>query len=450
MKLLLIQPSQLAADGSNVKYKKLFIPFLSLSTVAALTPDGVDVKIIEDCVEDIDFDEEVDLVGLTGLTCQAPRAYQIADEFRRRGTKTIMGGIHASMCPDEACKHVDSVFIGEAEYRWPSVFEDLRNGRLKRRYEVTDKPDLNQLAIPRFDLLDFKNYVVSPFGKTPLIPIQTSRGCPHSCDFCSVTQYLGRRMRMKPVDHVIREIESICPSRVIFTDDNLMAVPSHCRELFGRLKPMGLRWVCQMSTEVRKFPELLDLAAEAGCHENFMGIETISDESLKSVRKDFNPTQEYGALFARLRSVGILPQVSLVFGLDGDTVDSLKRTLECLLSWDVNYVFLFIITPLPGTPLRRSLEKEGRILSSDWSLYDCTHPVIQFRRIETEDLVECVWETYRRFYSRRECMARAWRFRREYTKFFPRTNVFEELCFQSAIRGTVAQRHHPWSLGMEL
>jgi radical SAM superfamily enzyme YgiQ (UPF0313 family) len=181
-----------------------------------------------------------------------------------------------------------------------------------------------------------------------------------------------------------------------------------------------------------------------------MGIETISDESLKSVRKEFNITKEYGELFYRLRSVGILPQVSLVFGLDGDTVDSLRRTLELLLSWDVNYVYLFVLTPLPGTPLRLRLMKEGRINSSDWSLYDCTHPVIEFNKITSKELVECVWETYRKFYCLKECMGRAWRFRCEYTKYFPRNNVFEELFFQSAIRKAIQHRQHPWSLGMTL
>ncbi len=448
MKIRLIQPAHLDEDGKPIKFTKLFLPTLALPTIAALTPKGIDVGITDEYVGDIDFDEDADLVGVTAHTSQAPRAYQIAAEFRKRGRRTIIGGIHATACPEEALQHFDSVLVGEAEDIWEQVLNDVKFGNVKRIYKAPERPDLSRLAIPRFDLLDFNNYIIPPFAKTPLIPIQSTRGCPYACDFCSVTPFLGNKIRKKPVTHVIKEIETIRPSRILFADDNIGADPHHARSLFEALKPLRIRWACQMSTTIIQHPELITLAAKAGCHETLIGVESLNANTLKAVNKGFNKVDQYEELFSRLKDVGILAQASFVFGLDGDNVDSLRRTIDHVVNWDINYMYIFILTPLPGAKIYQQLKDKGRIVDEDWSLYDAIHPVIKFKEFSTDELMEIVWDAYQEFYSFNNIFKRVWRFKKQYTLFFPRDFAIEEIFFNFLIRKSVKMRKHPLTLGL--
>ena len=450
MKIRLIQPTQLDVNGNPIKFKKLMMPTLALPTIAALTPNGIDVEITEEYVEDIDFDEDVDLVGITALTCQAPRAYQIADEFRKRGTKTIIGGSHASACPEETLQHFNSVLVGEAEDVWEQIIEDVKSNNLKRVYQKPQRPDLSRLAIPRFDLIDYKNHMIAPFERTPLIPIQATRGCPHNCDFCSVTRFFGRRIRKKPVAHVVREIEVIRPSRIFFVDDNISADPRYAKELFEAIRPLRIRWACQMSTTIMKHPELIKLAAKAGCYETFIGIESINEETLKSLNKTFNQVSEYKELFKRFKDVGILGQAPLIVGVNGDTADSLRKAIDTALTWDISYLYICLITPLPGTKFYQRMKAEGRILSEDWSLYDTVSPLIRMDELTSEELMERVWEGYQKFYSLTNIFKRVWRFKKQYICFFPRDFVIENLFFDLLIRNSVRMKKHPFSLGLEV
>lgn len=443
-----IQPSHLDEQGVPIRYRKLFMPFLTTVTLAGLTPSGVDVAITDDFVEGVDYDERADLVAITAQTAQAPRAYQIADEFRRRGRRVILGGIHASLCPEEAIEHADAVLVGEAEDLWETVIADARDGSLKRFYRAARKPDLSRLAIPRFDLLDYSRYVIPPFARTPLLPIQTTRGCPYDCDFCSVVSFLGRKMRKKPVAHVIREIEFARPSRVIFTDDNIAGDIEHARELFRALEPLKMRWACQMSTRIMDHPDLIQLAAESGCHETLIGLETLNANALQGVGKKHNRTDEYARLFRMLKEVGILAQVSLIYGLDGDTPEDLLRTIEQMQAMDVNYVYLFILTPFPRTRLRDRLQAQNRVRTDDWSLYDGAHVVIDLAHMSEGQLFDVMWKSYERFYSLGSILQRMWKFRMEYIRFFPRDLAVEEFFFSLHMRGAVKQRCHPFSLGL--
>jgi len=423
------------------------MPSLSLPTVAALTPPEVDVKITVDYIEEIDYDEPVDLVGLTAMTFHAPRAYQIADEFRRRGKKTILGGIHAAFCSDEALTHFDSVMIGEAEDLWEEVLRDARDGRLKKIYSSPRRPDLSRLVIPRFDLLDYSRYLIPPFARTPCLPLQTTRGCPNTCGFCSVHPFLGNEIRKKPVAHVVREIEALKPSLVFFTDDNICADESYARELFTALIPLRIRWACQMSTTVLRTPALIDLAARAGCHETFVGIESINKESLKSARKGFNKVETYKEVFRRMKEAGILGQASFIFGLDQDTPDTLKDTIGTILGWDIKFLYIFMLVPLPGTRIHEQFKNEGRIVAADWSLYDAEHPVIAFKNMSARELEDLVWTSYQRFYSIPHIGRMAWRFKKQYITGFPRTNFFEDVYFQFTSRRAVRRRMSPWTMG---
>ncbi|MBN2533744.1 MAG: radical SAM protein [Spirochaetales bacterium] len=448
MKVRLIQAPQLGNNGEFIRYKKLFLPTLTLPTLAGLTPSDVDLRITEGFVEDIDFNEQVDLVAVTSQTSQATGAYRIGDEFRERGIQTIIGGVHASMCPDEALKHFDAVAIGEAENIWEDILRDAEKKKLKRKYQSKDFTDLSNPVIPCFHKLNYKNYVIAPFAKTPILPIQTTRGCPHNCSFCVVHKFMGRIIRKKPIASVINEIISNDPSRFLFVDDNVFADPGYARELMKALIPLKKRWACQMSTGIGKYPDMIELAAKAGCHENFMGIESIDPVNLSNVNKSFNKVEEYKNLFKMLKDVGILAQVSMMFGLDNDTVDTLKRTIDTILEWDINYLFIFLITPFPGTKLREDMEKAGRIMDYDWSHYDGVHVTIQPEKITPEELMNSYWEAYRKFYSLKASFGRLWNFKREYIKFFPRDLFHEELFFSFYTWFVVNKKgNHPFSIG---
>ncbi len=450
MKIRFIQPSQLDEKGNCIKYSKLLMPSLTMPTLAALTPEDIEVGITDDYVEDVDFNEQVDIVSITAMTCQAPRAYQIADEFRKRNVKTIMGGVHVSMCAEEALEHCDSVLVGEAENLWEEIIADAERNDIKRYYRAKDYPDLSRLAIPRYDLLDFNKYVKPPFSKTPCIPIQATRGCPHKCDFCSVHPFLGHRIRKKPLENVVREIEKYNPSLFFFSDDNIGADPVYARELLRAVSPLKTRWACFMSTDIIRYPDLLELAAKAGCHETFIGVESINEESLKAAGKGFNKVDEYKELFKQLKKVGILSQASFVFGLSEDTPDSLKRTVDIAMGWGIKFMYIFIVGPLPGTKFYENMEKENRILNRDWSLYDGLHSLLDYKKITPEELMDIVWESYEKFYSLKHIWRMAKRFSGEYLKFFPRTNLVEDIYFQMKMRNAVRNKTSPLLLGLEL
>ena len=259
MKLLLIGPSRYDAKGEVLKYKKILFPRLGLLQLAGLTPKDVEVKIIEEFVEDVDFDADYDLIGISAFTSQASRAYKIADEFKKRGKSVIIGGIHASSLPDEAEQYVDSVVIGEAENLWEQVVEDFRAGNLQPRYQSTQHHDLKNLPVPRYDLVNRSKYFVST------MPVQATRGCPFNCDFCSVTRFFGGTYRVRPVDDVIRDIKASGTKRLFFVDDNVISNKEYAKELFTKLIPLNIEWVSQCVIDLGRHTELCRLAAASGC-----------------------------------------------------------------------------------------------------------------------------------------------------------------------------------------
>lgn len=209
MKILLVYPSKHDKNGKTIKYKKAFLPPLSLAILNSLTPTQHDVEIVNDITEEIDFSRPYDVVGITSMTTQVARAYEIADMFRKRRTKVVLGGMHPTVLPEEAKQHADSVVIGEADNLWGKLLEDVENSCLKDFYKDETPPDLQKLIIPKWDKMNMSIYP-SQFGKKfPLMPIFTTRGCPYGCEFCSVTKYFGKKYRMKPVSHVLQEIDSI-------------------------------------------------------------------------------------------------------------------------------------------------------------------------------------------------------------------------------------------------
>ncbi len=369
-------------------------PLLSTSVLAGLTASRHEVKIIDESISQVDFDEEFDLVAITAITPLAPRGYEIADQFRKKAKKVVMGGIHASWLPEEAKKHSDSVVIGEADEIWPEILEDAEKGELKPSYRQQERTDLRRLPIPRRDLFPPKGYLFHNL-------IQTTRGCPYDCEFCSVTALHGKSYRMRPIPEVEKEIESLTRSKayIFFVDDNLFGNLSHVKELLTMLSHHRLRWVSQGPIHIAENEDLVALMAGAGCHGLFIGFESLREENLSLMGKGINRVEVYEKGIRKLHEAGIGIYASFVFGYDFDDVSVFDEFLDFAERNRIEGAFLPILTPFPGTRIYRRLKEEGRILTEDWSKYDMATVVFQPKRMTVEELQEGFWRVNRSFYS---------------------------------------------------
>lgn len=394
MKILLISPE--IADShfrfTKKEARSFWFPRLSLTTLASLVPQGDDVKIIDETVDNIDFDIDVDLVGISVMTYHAPRAYEISERFRKRGVKVVLGGIHPSAMPDEARFHADSVVIGEAEETWPRLLEDFKRGELKPLYRQAGPPSLENLPFQRLDLLKHGAYMTNNC-------VQTSRGCPHGCDFCSVTKFFGKTYRYRPVKDVIKEVEALPGDYLVFVDDNIAGNRRYAKELFTALKPLKKRWGSQSSLSLANDPELLKLAAESGCGAMFVGIETLSQDNLQGVNKGFNKVSSYQDLINRFHDNGIMLNAGIIFGFDNDDESVFEKTVNFLVKNHIGLVLFSILTPFPGTGFYEKVEQEGRIVDRDWKQYDGRHIVFRPKLMSSDTLQNGFYWSYRQFYS---------------------------------------------------
>jgi len=307
--------------------------------------------------------------------------------------------MHASALPEEALEHVDGVVVGEAEGIWAQVVAEAHRGEMGGIYRNEEFPSLEDLPWPRRDLIDQDAYLA---GTT----IQATRGCPHNCDFCSVSLFFGRRQRLRPVAEVVEEIESIAAERVILVDDNIMGQPSYAAELFDRLAELKKKWLSQASTKMLEKVDLIRRAASAGCDGLFVGLESIIPENLKAMGKSFNVVEQYRKLVDVLHEHGISIVGSFMFGLDHDDESVFERTAEFADEAQIDFGQFSILTPLPGTALYHRLEAEGRIFERDWSKYDGSHVTFRPQRISPERLESGFRWIYDRFYSWRSILKR--------------------------------------------
>ena len=374
LRIRLIEPSRYLADGRLLRGNRLLFPSLALPLLAALTPRSADVTIQNEFFEDINFDEPVDLVGITAYTSRALRAYEIADEFRRRNVPVVMGGIHVSMVPDEAAEHADTVIIGEAEETWPRFIEDFQAGRAESRYRAERPPSLDDLPVPRFSLLSRSHYLsyrqrgLSRFAPTSFIPVQTARGCPHACEFCSVSVFNGREYRARPIASVINEIKSLGTKVCFFVDDDIFAVPERARELFNALVPLGISWFGQGSISAVEDVALLDLARRSGCLAVFFGLESLVRECLRAMGKTHNVVEDYERHLKVCRDLGISVMASMMFGFGPEEPAVFDEACDFLIRNQVPYAAWWPLIPFPGTRFFARLRREGRLKSDRWWL----------------------------------------------------------------------------------
>lgn len=425
MRIRIIAPTLARKKAKRLEGAAFQLPPLALPVLAGLTPDHHEIKIIDENIDNIDFNSGADLVAITSMTSTAPRAYEIADRFRSRGAKVVMGGIHASALPEEALQHADSVVIGEAEGVWPRLITDFERKALKRIYKNEHFPDLTNLPPPRYDLLNTKKYTTTAIT-------HVSRGCPNACNFCTVTKFFGRRYRMRPIEDVVSEVRNFKSRFIGFFDDNIAGNPGYAERLFDALRREKVMWASQASIGIVKNRPLLKKAARSGCKGLFVGFESIHEEGIDEVHKPVNKKKDFFEAVKILNDHGIVVMGSFILGLDTDPPDIFERTLEFTMKSNIDLVQFCILTPFPGTPLFARLQKENRILHYDWAKYDIGNPVFRPRNIDPDLLKEKVDWMWREFYSGKKILTRIFKLGRR-LPFFGIPMIFLNYAFKRMV-----------------
>jgi radical SAM superfamily enzyme YgiQ (UPF0313 family) len=399
-------------------------PTLSLASIAAVTPPEWETSLLDDNFEQIDYSTDADIIALTAMTPQAPRAYSIADEFRSRGKTVVMGGFHASNLPDEALTHLDAVVIGEGELIWPQLLADYSNGVLKKLYQSSAQVPMESIPSARRSLFKGKHYLLTN-------TIQTTRGCPFDCEFCSVTAFYGRKYRKRPIDQVIAELSELrkASSFLFFVDDNIVADRKYTLELFAGMKGMDFKWLSHSPIDFAGDRELMKAAGESGCVGMFVGFESLNQESLAAMGKVTNRASSFLEDARAFRDSGIGILGSFVLGYDGDTPAIFEQVLDFCNQARLEAAIFPILTPYPGTNVRRRLEAEGRITSSNWRDYDMEHVTFRPAGMSAEQLQQGYDWLCTSFYSFSSIYHRIFKLHRSVQVFAPMN-----IGFRSAIK----------------
>ena len=389
-KLLLIQPSPYEKEGKVIKKKKLYFTGLALPLLAALTPDDWETELIYEVIEDVPFDTDADLIGVSTMGHGVIRSIDIAKEYRRRGKTVILGGYMASIMPEEAVKYCDSLIIGDAELVWQQMLSDFENGNLKKTYEKPLEGNWYSTPSPRFDLLEGKNL-------GDFLPVQAGRGCPNSCSFCSVScLYRGRYVK-RPLPEVIRDIEQIKSlgyKKILLLDDNIFSDRKYLDSLLDTLIKLDISWMSQCEITIGKDDELLEKLQKSGCTTLSFGLESISRESLISMDKGWAVPAEYDSLIQNIRNHGIDVSTEMVVGGEGDTLESIRMTKDFIEKNKISVPRFYILTPFPGTRFFDQIKEEGRLVNNDIYSYDGTSAVYRPKNMSPDELTQAYWELY--------------------------------------------------------
>ncbi len=373
-----------------------YLPRLGLGILAALTPPEDEIIYTDDVVNPFDIErdvKDVDLVALSVDSKTARRSYDIAAAYRRRGVKVVMGGIHPTACPDEAMQHADAVVLSEAEDLWPLLLEDMKRGELKPLYRGP-LPNLGGKPPARRDIFRSKKYI-------PFQVVQTMRGCPYPCEFCSVSTANGTTMRFRPANEVLAELRNL-GKLILFADDNVMIHRAYSKELFTRMIPLKKHWIGQCSLAAVKRLENVKLMAESGCKALFIGFESIDEETVKFTGKRQNKPAQYKEIMEMLHDHGISTWGSFVFGFDTDDKEVFERTVEFGVEMKLTMALFAILTPYPATALYRRLRAEGRLTNEKWWLgrdHDAGSPYYIPKQMTREELREGWVRAWTQFYS---------------------------------------------------
>lgn len=404
MKLMIIQPSyyRSRSDSSLYKTRKRTLVGLTLPYLAALTPRDWKVELIDEQVMDINFDSKVDLVAITAWTINSYRAYDISREFQKRGIPVLMGGPHTFFHSEESAEHCDAVGIGEGEDIWPLMLRDAARGKLQKVYRAGAAHDLKGLPIPRYELSKGGGF---RWART--YSVQSSRGCPFKCDFCSERFYIGERYRYRPVREIVEEIRQIQAKNVFFADSMFAGKKQHSMELMEALIPLNIRWSTLWTAYLCRDREFMDLAKKSGLLHVNMGMESISQETLAAMNKKFNKVDQYDEILANLHQRGISYSLNFVFGYDEETSNVFASTLTFLHQHKVPVAYFYTLSPHKGTPLYERLNGENRLIDPTqldrWPGNKCE---IKPAYCSAEEMEESVRTMYDRFYTMRSMVRR--------------------------------------------
>jgi radical SAM superfamily enzyme YgiQ (UPF0313 family) len=397
MKIKLIAPheqsEQNISSAETFKVQKVNLPLL-----AALTPPEHEIKIVDEAFTPDNINEEVDLVGITVMTDLALRAYQIADTYRQHGVRVVMGGIHPTVLPGEALHHADAVVIGEAEGVWPMVLSDAASGEMQKLYCSNRMTNLNGIPIPRRDLYPdplYKSYTPLAYG------IETARGCPYDCEFCSIGSVMGRQYRSRPIPEIIAEIESMDASHLFFVDDTLALNRLTAKKLFTEMIPFRRKWAGQGPVSLAEDVELLKLMRRSGCVGLLIGFESVQKETHDGMKKIRNLRIDFSEAMRRFHGEGMAILGAFIFGFDHENKDVFDQTLEFSIKNRLDCIELRILTPYPGTRLYKRLLEEGRLFAPDWWLqgYPPDTLLFQPKGMTAEELIEGFVRLNRQTYS---------------------------------------------------
>lgn len=395
MKILLVMPHP---NPKRNFFSKFQYPSSTLQQIASITPSEHDVTILDERYEPIRYDPSFDLVGISSLTYNSLRGYEIAKQYRKLGVPVVFGGYHASLLPEEAKQHSDGVVIGEAELTWPEVIKDVQQGELKSFYRSPRVVKAEEIPPARHDIGSYAFWEA----------IQVSRGCPTGCEFCAMNVVEGKVFRARPIDEVVEEIKSIKSKKIFFADASLTINPKYTKQLFTALKDLSKIYHCFGNINVlAKDEELLRLASEAGVEKWYLGIESISQENINQAGKGTNKVENYGKAIQNIKDYGMMVTGFFVFGLDFDTPDIFDATLKAIYEWDLDEASFSILTPYPGTRLFDRLEQENRITNYDWSHYEEGKVNYKPKNMTEKELYNNIKRIALEFYSIKNCIKRS-------------------------------------------
>ncbi len=369
-----------------------------LLVIAALTPNEIEIELIDEDTGDIDFHRDYDLVGITAVTQQAPRAYEIARSFKERNVKVVLGGIHTTVLPDEARLHADSIIVGEAENLWPTLLDDFSHNRLRSVYASHKQVDLKNSPMPRYDLLRDK--------PARIVWVQGTRGCPHDCAFCCASKVYGVKYRHKTVSQVIAEIKEVRRVKkhalIGFADDNLLCDKHYSRELLEKVAEQGIRWIGQTDISIARDTSLLRLVKRSGCVALLIGFESIMPDNLKgldSTNWKLKHMKNYAEYIAAIQSIGIGIIGLFITGLDHDDNSIFDRLADFIIDNHMVGAQITALTPFPYTRVREDLLRENRVLDTPWENYTFYDVNIKPKNMTPEELQKGVLHTFKRIYS---------------------------------------------------
>lgn len=332
---------------------------LFAAALAAHTPPDIELKLYDDRIEDIPYDEPTDLVALTIETFCARRAYKIAGEYRKRNVKVIAGGYHPTLLPKECLEYVDCILTGDAEILWPAIINDLKHNRLKKHYSQKENIAGTAIKFQR-DIFKDKSY-------GPIEMVQWGRGCPHNCEFCSIKSFYKSGQICRPIDDVVEELSSLKKKTVFFIDDNLMHTRKEFVQFLKEITPLKIKWICQISITIAQDEELLKLMAESGCFVVLIGIESFNPANLKLMNKQWNTSNlDYNEAIQKIKSYGMLIYGTFIFGYDHDTTDSFKYAIDFAMKHSFFIANFNPLYPLPGTGLYKRYQNESRLIDKWW------------------------------------------------------------------------------------